>query len=145
MKRVRSRLPAAEGVTDGIIPLFFNTFMPEWFVTIFLVILMAAGMSTISSQFHTMGTAVGRDVFGSVKQEDKKGLGGIARRRFDRDYTHSGTFVCACRRYGTVPSPLRRVCSSACAGAAFLPMYAGALYSKKMTKTRGGIRHGRRF
>ena len=125
---------AAEGVTDGIIPLFFNTFMPEWFVTIFLVILMAAGMSTISSQFHTMGTAVGRDVFGSVKQETRKGL--VASR--------VGVLIAIILTV-VLSYVLPQIWDGAIAiatglffglcGAAFLPMYFGALYSKKITKT----------
>ena len=65
---------AAAGGTEGIIPAFLNAFTSPWFVTIFLVMMMAAGMSTISSQFHTMGTTIGRDVFGSSKQDAKKGM-----------------------------------------------------------------------
>ncbi len=37
--------------------------MPDWFVAVFLVTLLAAAMSTLSSQFHTIGSALGRDVF----------------------------------------------------------------------------------
>jgi SSS family solute:Na+ symporter len=54
----------AAGGTDNIIPAFLKTYMPEWFLTIFLVVLLSAGMSTISSQFHAIGTAVGRDILG---------------------------------------------------------------------------------
>ncbi|MEI7904834.1 MAG: sodium:solute symporter family protein [Candidatus Firestonebacteria bacterium] len=50
-------------LTDAIIPLFITKAMPGWFAPIFLVTLLAAAMSTLSSQFHTMGTAIGRDVF----------------------------------------------------------------------------------
>ena len=50
-----SIVAAGEAGIDGIIPAFLNAFTDPWFVTIFMVILMAAGMSTISSQFHAMG------------------------------------------------------------------------------------------
>ncbi|TYQ16082.1 UNVERIFIED_CONTAM: SSS family solute:Na+ symporter [Acetivibrio alkalicellulosi] len=58
---------SAVGV-DNIIPQYISSYVPEWFGTIFLLSLLAAGMSTLSSLFHTMGTAIGRDVY-------QKGLG----------------------------------------------------------------------
>jgi SSS family solute:Na+ symporter len=53
----------AKGVSDQIIPTFITTAMPKWFGLIFLLTLLSAAMSTLSSQFHTVGTAAGRDVF----------------------------------------------------------------------------------
>jgi SSS family solute:Na+ symporter len=53
----------AKGVSDQIIPTFITTAMPKWFGVVFLLTLLAAAMSTLSSQFHTLGTAAGRDVF----------------------------------------------------------------------------------
>jgi SSS family solute:Na+ symporter len=53
----------AKGVSDQIIPTFITTAMPKWFGLIFLLTLLAAAMSTLSSQFHTLGTAAGRDVY----------------------------------------------------------------------------------
>lgn len=53
----------AQGNADSIIPLFINEIMPTWFNYIFLLVIMSAGMSTLSSQFHAIGTAVGRDIF----------------------------------------------------------------------------------
>ncbi len=52
----------AKGVSDQIIPTYITTAMPKWFGLIFLLTLLAAAMSTLSSQFHTLGTAFGRDV-----------------------------------------------------------------------------------
>ena len=51
----------AAGSNDGIIPMFIKTFLPEWFGGIFLIVLMAAGISTLNALGHTMGTALGRD------------------------------------------------------------------------------------
>jgi len=51
----------AAGSNDGIIPVFIKTFLPEWFGGIFLIILIAAAISTLSALVHTMGTALGRD------------------------------------------------------------------------------------
>jgi solute:Na+ symporter, SSS family len=53
----------ARGVSDQIIPTYLTTALPKWFGLVFLLTLLAAAMSTLSSQFHTIGTAVGRDVF----------------------------------------------------------------------------------
>ena len=51
------------GNIDSIIPLFINTVMPEWVVVIFVLVLLAAAMSTMSSLFHTMGSAAGHDLW----------------------------------------------------------------------------------
>lgn len=47
----------------NIIPAFVTSAMPPSFGIIFLLTLLAAAISTIASQFHTAGTAIGRDVF----------------------------------------------------------------------------------
>ena len=52
-----------QGNTDTIIPKYISGAMPRWFSIIFMLTLLAAAMSTLSSQFHTIGTALGRDIF----------------------------------------------------------------------------------
>lgn len=54
---------AATGKTDAIIPEYIVRYLPDWFGAIFLVVLLSAAMSTLSSQFHTIGTAAGRDLY----------------------------------------------------------------------------------
>jgi len=49
--------------TELIIPTFIKQAMPAWFSTFFFLTLLSAAMSTLSSQFHTMGAAIGRDVY----------------------------------------------------------------------------------
>jgi SSS family solute:Na+ symporter len=125
---------AGEAGIDGIIPAFLNTFTQPWFVTIFMVILMAAGMSTISSQFHAMGTAAGRDIIDTSKTTSQKGM----------LITRIGTLIAIILTV-VLSYVLPQVWNGAIAiatglffglcGAAFLPMYVGALYSKKLTKT----------
>ena len=51
----------AAGANDAIIPAFIKSFLPEWFGGVFLVILLAASISTLSALSHTMGAALGRD------------------------------------------------------------------------------------
>ena len=63
---VRGRAPSvtyAKGDSDQIIPTFIATALPRWFGLVFFLALLAAAMSTMSSQFHTIGTAAGRDLY----------------------------------------------------------------------------------
>jgi len=55
-------LAAAGGNIDSIIPTYINSAMPDIFIVIFMLVLLSAAMSTLSSLFHTMGTAVGHDL-----------------------------------------------------------------------------------
>ncbi len=48
---------------DKIIPTYINVAMPEWFGYLFMVTLLAAAMSTLSGQFHAIGTSAGRDLY----------------------------------------------------------------------------------
>ena len=121
-------------VTDSIIPNFLDNFTPVWFVTIFLVVLLAAGMSTISSQLHTIGTAVSRDLFNTEKMEDKKAM----------LISRIGVLVAIVMTL-ILAYVLPQVWDGAIAistglffglcGASFLPMYVGALYFPKLSKT----------
>lgn len=52
-----------QGNTDMLIPAYVRSALPHWFGVLFMLTLLSAAMSTMSSQFHTMGTALGRDVF----------------------------------------------------------------------------------
>lgn len=58
---------AAGGNVDSVIPTFINSAMPDYFVIIFMLALLAAAMSTLSSLFHTMGTTIGYDLNVRVK------------------------------------------------------------------------------
>jgi Na+/proline symporter len=53
----------AGGNHDQVIPKFIATALPEWFGYLFMLVILSAGMSTLSSQFHTIGTSFGRDFF----------------------------------------------------------------------------------
>ena len=119
---------------DGIIPAFIDNFMPAWFLPIFLVTLLSAGMSTMSSQFHTIGTAVGRDLLGKDNTDQKKAM----------LITRVGMLIAIVYTI-MMAYVLPKVWNDSIAistglffglcAAAFLPMYVGALYVKKLTKT----------
>ena len=59
---------AAAGSPDNVIPLFIKENLPPWYTAVFMVTLLSAAMSTMSSQFHTMGSAIGHDIL-------EKGMG----------------------------------------------------------------------
>ncbi len=58
--------------SDSIIPAFIISALPKWFGTLFLLTLLSAAMSTLSSQFHALGTSIGRDVFERVTERHDK-------------------------------------------------------------------------
>jgi SSS family solute:Na+ symporter len=51
------------GNIDSIIPTYVNEAMPELFVAVFILALLAAALSTLSSLMHTMGTTAGYDLW----------------------------------------------------------------------------------
>lgn len=126
----------AKGNPDQIIPSYITTALPRWFGVIFLLTLLAAAMSTISSQFHTAGTAIGRDVI-----EQLFGSGGGS---------HSGRSLHVVRfgmilgiiiavtfafyfRGGYIVARATAIFFSMCA-ATFLPTFIGGLFFRRMTK-----------
>lgn len=127
-------IAAAGGNTDLVIPNFITASMPSAFVAIFLVTLLAAAMSTLSSQFHTMGTAVGRDIY---QEGIKKGKGTqhtIMWTRIGMIITIAISAILAFILPISVIARATAIFFGLCASA-FLPAFVGALYWKRMTKT----------
>lgn len=130
---------AANKDVEAIIPMYIQQAMPGWFGVLFMLTLLSAAMSTLSSQFHVMGTSLGRDI---VDQGIEKGhgKGGTFATRtgvlvgillsvwlsyaLEKKFGKTGTEIVA---RGTA------IFFGLCA-CAFLPMYAGALWSKAITK-----------
>ena len=61
-------IQVAEGNTDKVIPAFIASAMPSWFSYLFMLVILSAGMSTLSSQYHAIGTSIGRDFYAGEKQ-----------------------------------------------------------------------------
>ncbi|HNX16863.1 MAG TPA: sodium:solute symporter family protein [Methanoregula sp.] len=61
-------IDAAGGNIDSIMPVFINAAMPDFFVALFMLTLLAAAMSTLSSLYHAMGTALVCDLWGRGKE-----------------------------------------------------------------------------
>lgn len=64
---------------DKIIPYFINKAMPDWFSALFMLCILSASMSTLSSQFHTMGAAAGSDIYGTYKPRSRGRLTSVIR------------------------------------------------------------------
>lgn len=128
---------AADKKVDNIIPLFITSAMPGWFTVVFFVTLMAAAMSTLSSQFHTMGTAAGRDFY--EKGLNFKPASSISVTRIAMSIAIIVSLFIAyfLPRFLEQGSAIIAIGTSIFFGlcaAAFLPMYCGALYSSRITR-----------
>ncbi|MCX7625268.1 MAG: sodium:solute symporter family protein [Candidatus Sumerlaeaceae bacterium] len=117
---------------DAIIPYFITNFMPSWFVVVFLLTLLSAAMSTMSSQFHTMGTAIGRDLC-----EQTLALSEVGHHRTVL-LTRLGiiasiiiTVILAYKLPGSIIAQATAVFFGLC-GATFLPAYIGAIFWPRM-------------
>jgi len=124
-------IAAAGGNADSIIPVFINAAMPEWFVYIFMLSLLAAGMSTLSSQFHAQGTAIGRDIYETVSKT--KGGRSILITRVGIILAVIVAVVLGYILPGSIIARGTAIFFGLCA-AAFLPMYGCALFWKRATK-----------
>ncbi|MBE0599132.1 MAG: sodium:solute symporter family protein [Desulfuromonadales bacterium] len=128
-------LTAAGRNVDQIIPMYISQAMPQWFTAIFMVTLLSAAMSTLSSQFHTMGTSLGRDLYESA----------LGRRGNSMLINKIGVLVAIILSYllawglpvffegGTAIIARGTAIFFGICAAAFLPMYFGALYIRRMT------------
>ena len=122
---------AAGGNADKTIPVFINSAMPEWFSYIFMLTLLSAAMSTLSSQFHVQGTPIGRDVYET-----------IMRRKGDRSVliTRVGIIIAILIAVvlgyilpGSIIAQGTALFFGICA-ASFLSVYAAALFWKRATR-----------
>jgi len=130
------------GNVDNIVPLFIDTAMPEWLVVMFVLVLLAAAMSTMSSLFHVMGTAAGHDIWVHIRRAK---LFPIGLRGSDEDSSKLrvnkiGTFVMIAISLGLafiMPGDIIARSTAMFMGlcaAAFLPAYTVAVFSKNPSR-----------
>lgn len=124
---------AAGGNVDGVIPLYITTAMPQWFVVLFTLALLSAAMSTMSSQFHVIGTAFGRDVCEQAAPSSH------AYERHSILVTRVGIVLGFLITVGLalwlpagIVAAATAVFFGTCA-AAFLPAYVGGLFTRRIT------------
>lgn len=125
------------GNVDKVIPTFITMALPEWFVYIFLLSLLAAAMSTISSQLHTQGTAFGVDIYGTLRNKAKQKSDQITVTRLGILIAIILALVLAFSLPGSIVALGTSLFFEICA-AAFLPVFLGALYWKGIT-AKGAI------
>jgi solute:Na+ symporter, SSS family len=121
---------APGGNVDTIIPIFINMALPEWFVVLFMVTLLAAAMSTLSSLFHTMGTALICDLWGRGRAcalSMRANQVGIL-------VMIIASVIIAFLMPGSIIAIATAMFMGLCASA-FLPVFAVAVYSKKPDET----------
>ncbi|HPQ67313.1 MAG TPA: sodium:solute symporter family protein, partial [bacterium] len=133
-------LVAAGMDVSKIIPSYVLHAMPRWFGVLFLLTLLAAAMSTISSQFHAMGTSIGRDFY-------EKGLRGGRHTPSSIGVTRVGILVGIVfsvflgywlqKTYGgqgmSIIARGTAIFFGLCAST-FLPMYFGGLFTRRITR-----------
>ena len=128
---------AAEKKVDNIIPLFINTAMPPWFTAVFMVTLLAAAMSTLSSQFHTMGSAFGRDFLEQGMKVKTKSTIRTIKLSMGAGIIISTLLAYYLPRFFEQGSAIIAIGTAIFFGlcaATFLPLYFGGLFFKRITK-----------
>jgi len=120
-------IEAAQGNQDMIIPLFISNALPPVILYIFVLTLLSAAMSTLSSLFHVTGSTIGHDLIGGLTGKDSVMLNRIG--------VIVGIVVCVTVGYILPPGMIARgtaIFFGICA-ASFLPGYAAALYWPRAT------------
>lgn len=131
-----SAIGAANGNTDSIIPLFLSSSMPPWFNYVFLLTLLSAAMSTMSSQFHTLGTAISRDIIGAsglLKNRNPSDKQSIITAKLGIAVTMLITILLGYSLPQGIIAAATAIFFGLCASA-FLPALFGALYWKRATR-----------
>ncbi|MFP4057928.1 MAG: sodium:solute symporter [Candidatus Brocadiia bacterium] len=121
----------AKGNPDQIIPTYLTVALPKWFGLLFLLTLLAAAMSTLSSQFHAIGTSIGRDVYDQVAHTRRTSYGAT------RVGIVVGIIVAVIISYsargGYIIARATAIFFGLCASA-FLPAFIGGLFSRRITR-----------
>lgn len=125
-------IEVAQGNIDLIIPEFIRSAMPEWFVYLFMLALLSAGMSTLSSQFHAMGTSIGRDFVEQLFP--KKKIDSMLVTRIGIVFAILISIVIGYQLPISIVARGTAIFFGICA-ATFLPVYIAALYWKRANKT----------
>lgn len=128
---------AADKKVDNIIPVYINSAMPIWFTALFMITLLAAAMSTLSSQFHTMGSAFGRDFL--EKGINVKTSSTIMTTKLSMGIaiivsTFLGYFLPRFFEQGSAIIAIGTAIFFGLCAATFLPLYCGGLFSRRITK-----------
>jgi SSS family solute:Na+ symporter len=123
----------AKGNAGKVIPMFLERAMPEWFSLVFLLTLLAAAMSTLSSQFHAVGTSIGRDIYESTSPSSTEERSILITRIGIILGIVIAVLVSYSARESTFIARATAIFFGLCASA-FLPAFVGGLFWRKATK-----------
>ncbi len=130
-----SAVTYVKGDADKIIPAFISAALPHWFGVVFFLALLAAAMSTLSSQFHTMGTSAGRDLYERIGDKGRAREPSILVMRLA---IVVGLLIAVTISYMVrqeyIIARFTAIFFGLCA-ATFLPAYIGGLFSRRVTRT----------
>jgi SSS family solute:Na+ symporter len=134
---VSGRAPSivhAKGEPDQIIPTYITAALPRWFGLLFFMTLLSAAMSTMSSQFHTIGTSAGRDLYERLTGRHTGSQPSLVVMRVA---IVIGLIVAVTISYNVrqeyVIARFTAIFFGLCA-ATFLPAYVGGLFSRRVTR-----------
>jgi SSS family solute:Na+ symporter len=117
---------------DKVIPIFITAAMPQWFGYVFMLTLLAAAMSTLSSQFHAIGTSLGRDLYQQAIARGRHEERTVPLAKAGFLVAFVVTLVLAFSLAPGVVAIATALFFGMCA-AAFLPAYVSALFWKRAT------------
>ena len=123
-------IQAAGNNVDKIIPTFISSAMPQWFTYIFTLTLLCAAMSTLSTQFHAQGSAIGHDVYSATQKNKKESMS------MTRIGILIGIVIAVALAFilpAGVVAQGTTIFFGICA-AAFMPVYICSLFWKRTTK-----------
>jgi SSS family solute:Na+ symporter len=124
---------------DLIVPKYINAAMPDIVVVLFMLTLLAAAMSTLSSIFHTMGSAAGHDVWRHLEASrlwpkknrcDLKTCSSIKANKIGTMIMIVASVLLAFMMPGSIIARATAMFMGLCA-AAFLPLFTHGLFSKR--------------
>jgi len=117
---------------DKIIPTYINLAMPDIVIVIFMLTLLAAAMSTLSSLFHTMGSAAGFDIYSYIKRRKTKEAS-LKASRIGTLIMIVASVTLAFFMPGSIIARATAMFMGLCASA-FLPLFVHGLFSKKISR-----------
>jgi SSS family solute:Na+ symporter len=118
---------------DKIIPMFVGAAMPEWFGLVFMLTLLAAAMSTLSGQFHAIGTSIGRDLYQQALAGGKHQERTVPLAKLGILIAFVGTVVLSYQLAPGIVAIATALFFGMCA-ATFLPLFVAALFWRRATR-----------
>jgi SSS family solute:Na+ symporter len=122
---------------DKIVPTFIGAAMPEWFGFVFMLTLLAAAMSTLSGQFHAIGTSIGRDLYQQALAGGRHQERTVPIAKLGIVLAFVGTVALSYQLAPGIVAIATALFFGMCA-AAFLPLFVAALFWRRATR-KGAI------